>query len=254
MSISRNSKILSLLNYRLRITVQDGRTLIGQMLAFDKHMNLVLADCEEFRKIKPKGKEVQVEREEKRTLGLVILRGETIVSLSVEGPPPASDDARARSAAAMAGPGMGRPAGRGLPMAPAGMAPMGLGGPVRGVGGPAPGMMQPPMGRGVGAPPVQYGRPPMGPPPGMGRPGAPPMGPPMGGAPPFGRGMPPPPPQGFRPPPGGPGGFRPPMPGMPGAPPAMPGMPGMPPPRPGFPAPPPGFRPPPGGPMPPRPQ
>ncbi|KAI8915023.1 hypothetical protein DFJ77DRAFT_464356 [Powellomyces hirtus] len=250
MSISRNSKILALLNYRLRITVLDGRTLIGQMLAFDKHMNMVLADCEEFRKIKQKGKggDVQAEREEKRTLGLVILRGETIVSLSVEAPPPASDDSRARTAANMTGPGMGRPAGRGLPMAPAGMAPMGLGGPVRGVGGPAPGMMAPQMGR--GAPPVQYGRP-MMPPPGMGRPGPPPMGPPMG-APPFGRGMPMPP--GFRPPPGGPppGGFRPPMPGMPGAPPmGMPGM-GMPP-RPGFPpGPPPGFRP--GGPMPPRPQ
>ncbi|KAJ3171374.1 hypothetical protein HDU87_008331 [Geranomyces variabilis] len=241
MSTSRNSKIMALLNYRLRITVQDGRTLIGQMLAFDKHMNMVLADCEEFRKIKANGKagEVQAEREEKRTLGLVILRGETIVSMSVESPPPAADDARAKAAANMTGSGMARPAGRGLPMAPAGAAPMGLAGPVRGVGGPAPGMMAPQMGR--GAPPVQYGRP-MMPPPGMGRPGMPPPG--MGGPgmPPFGRGMPMPP-QGFRPPPGGPPppGFRPPMPPM--------GMPMGMPPRPGFPGPPPpGFRPPPGGP------
>ncbi|KAJ3287476.1 hypothetical protein HK104_008566 [Borealophlyctis nickersoniae] len=194
--------MLNLLNCRLRITMQDSRTVIGQMLAFDKHMNMVLADCEEFRKIKPKGKvEGQPEREEKRTLGLVILRGETIVSMSIESGPPPSEDARSRAAANAGGPGLARPAGRGLPMAPAMGAPMGLAGPVRGVGGPAPQMMQPGMGRGVAAAPPMAYRPPMGGPPPMGRPGMPP--PPMGGMPPaFGRGMPPPqgaPPAGFRP-------------------------------------------------------
>ncbi|KAJ3103022.1 hypothetical protein HDU97_010460 [Phlyctochytrium planicorne] len=219
---SRNSRIVALLNYRLRITVQDGRTLVGQMLAFDKHMNVVLSECEEYRKIKPKG---IVEREEKRSLGLVILRGENIVSLSVEGPPPVTADEKKGGSG---GVGVGRPAGRGLPLAtPTGTAPMGLSGPVRGVGGPPPGAA-PPMGRGFTAPPVSYGRPPM---PGM--------------APPF------------------PG--RPPMPGMPGMPPPMPGMPGMPMPAPGappfpfppgrgMPMPPPGFRPPPPGFRPPPPQ
>ena len=88
--------MLSLINWRLKITINDGRAFIGQMLAFDRHMNLVLADCEEFRRVRPKKKpgetEAGPEQEMKRSLGLVILRGETVVSLSVEGPPPVQDD------------------------------------------------------------------------------------------------------------------------------------------------------------------
>jgi len=87
--------MLSLINWRLKVTINDGRALTGQMLAFDRHMNLVLADCEEFRRVRPKkkaGEEPAPEQEMKRTLGLVILRGETVVSLSVEGPPPVVDE------------------------------------------------------------------------------------------------------------------------------------------------------------------
>jgi small nuclear ribonucleoprotein B and B' len=87
--------MLSLINWRLKVTINDGRALTGQMLAFDRHMNLVLADCEEFRRVRPKkkaGEEPAAEQEMKRTLGLIILRGETVVSLSVEGPPPVIDE------------------------------------------------------------------------------------------------------------------------------------------------------------------
>jgi len=221
---SKSSKMLQWINYRMRITIQDNRTLIGKFMAFDKHMNLIIGDCEEFRKISPKGKGKGEEREEKRPLGLVLIRGECVVSLSVEGPPPAEDTRFKEGglASATVGPGRGIPSGRGIAVPPMTAAPMGLGGPVRGMVGPGPQAMQPQGRGGIQAPPVVY-------PPPMGRPGVPPPpGGPMRGPPPP-MGMVPPPPRGMPPP------------GMRGGPP--PGPPGMVPMRGG---PPPGIMPPPG--------
>lgn len=174
--------------------MQDGRQLAGYMLAFDKvralhkvwtrhiltryeHMNLVLAECQESRKIRQKpakgsqapGAEGAIlETEESRTLGLVILRGNNIVSVTATDEPPAEPAARlakdagtGAGATMTAGPGISKPAGRGAGIS--------LQGPAAGVGGPG------------------FGGPPGFPPQGFAPPGMPP-----GFAPGFpGRGMPP---------------------------------------------------------------
>ncbi|OJJ03626.1 hypothetical protein ASPVEDRAFT_43112 [Aspergillus versicolor CBS 583.65] len=198
MAANKQGKMQNLINYRMRVTLNDGRQMTGQMLAFDKHMNLVLADTEEFRRVKRKAKSAPgnaplVEAEEKRTLGLTIVRGTHVVSCSVDGPPPADPSARlgtggpnvpSAAATLAAGPGISKPGGRGLPV--------GLGGPAAGVGGPPP-----PPGGFPGFPPGGF---PGGPPPGFGGRGGPGAGPP-GFAPPPGFGAPPAP-GGFQPPPG----------------------------------------------------
>eukprot|EP00928_Gymnodinium_smaydae_P023813 TRINITY_DN194_c0_g1_i1.p2 TRINITY_DN194_c0_g1~~TRINITY_DN194_c0_g1_i1.p2 ORF type:complete len:190 (+),score=36.68 TRINITY_DN194_c0_g1_i1:85-654(+) len=183
----RNTRMAQWLDYRVRVTISDQRMLVGTFMAFDKYMNVVLADCEEFRKIKSKGRKDD-EKEVKRTLGFVVLRGETIVSLMAEAPPPTGP----KKAEMQPGPGRGQVAGRGMPAAPLSSAPAGLAGPVRGVGGPAPIQMQPKAGAltaGGAMPPGFPVRPPgmpaMMPPPGM--PGMMPPGMPPGM--PMGRGM-----------------------------------------------------------------
>ena len=54
MSLPRSGKLLQFINWRVRVSLSDSRDLVGTFLAFDKHMNLVLAECEEWRKIKGK--------------------------------------------------------------------------------------------------------------------------------------------------------------------------------------------------------
>ncbi len=45
---------MQFVNWRMSVTISDNRSLVGTFMAFDRHMNLVLADCEEYRTIKGK--------------------------------------------------------------------------------------------------------------------------------------------------------------------------------------------------------
>ena len=132
-------------------------------------------------------------------LGLIILRGDSVVSMTIHGPPPPEDG----DVILPTGPGVANVAGRGLPIAPMGGAPIGLAGPVRGLGGPGSSVLMPPV---TGTQPsifqsinslanlvaaqggVSYPRPMPGMPPGM--PGMPPGMPPMPGMPGMPPGMP----------------------------------------------------------------
>ena len=79
------SKMQQFLNYRVRVTLHDGRELFGTLSAFDRHMNLVLTDTEEYRSLKRRSENES--REVKRSLGLVILRGDSVVHVFPEAPP-----------------------------------------------------------------------------------------------------------------------------------------------------------------------
>jgi len=173
--------------------------LVGTFLAFDKHLNIVISDTEEFRRIKPK-KKGDPEREIKRPLGLLVLRGENIVSISAEAPP---NNVIQRPDPVSVGPGKAMPITRqgampiqnmaqGQPMTvnqppkgvglpnPVNMNPTGMGGLSQGPPG-IPGLQPPPGMPPMGMPPGQFLPPPgagMGLPPNMmPPPGMPPMGP-----------------------------------------------------------------------------
>lgn len=81
-------------------------------------MNIILADCEELRIVKAKPGKKVISDEEKRVLGLVLLRGDKIISISVEGPPAKEDDStpQLNKAGGLGGVGVAKSAGRGMPV------------------------------------------------------------------------------------------------------------------------------------------
>eukprot|EP00442_Polarella_glacialis_P030212 CAMPEP_0115084414 /NCGR_PEP_ID=MMETSP0227-20121206/21243_1 /TAXON_ID=89957 /ORGANISM="Polarella glacialis, Strain CCMP 1383" /LENGTH=205 /DNA_ID=CAMNT_0002473211 /DNA_START=68 /DNA_END=685 /DNA_ORIENTATION=- len=196
-------KLAAFFNWRVSVTLTDGRVLVGTLMAVDKHVNLVLCNTEEYRKYKVKGKPEG--KELKRMLGFIVVRGTGVLyvqpeELSKEELVETDKLKKGQEGAAPAKAKPDAPAAATKPAAAnllAGMRPPGL-------------QMNPMMaGMRPGGFPGMMGLPGMGMP-GMGMPG---MG--MPGMPNFGAGR---------------GGCMPGMPGMQGFPGmgmGMPGMPGM---------------------------
>ncbi|EAN32645.1 LSM domain protein [Theileria parva strain Muguga] len=140
----KNTRMQHWLQYNVRVTLKDNRKFVGTLVAYDKYMNLVLSDCEEFRMTLGKDKN---RTEVKRTLGFVLLRGENIVSFTAKSP------VNVPQLGYPMGPGKATPAGRGAPLMVPGMMQPGMpqmpaGGvalqaPMRGLVGSAPAQLQP---------------------------------------------------------------------------------------------------------------
>jgi len=82
MSVSKTNRLFKFVNWKIRVTVQDGRHFVGQFIAFDKHTNIVLKDSIEFRRERDAN-----DSWSRRELGLILLRGQHVVSLQPEAPP-----------------------------------------------------------------------------------------------------------------------------------------------------------------------
>lgn len=92
--MKQDARLPDLIGFRLRVLTQDGRVYVGELLAFDKFMNLVLKNCIEERiprtqldKLKDDNSDKTNIKIEKRTLGLAILRGEQVLSTVVQDKP-----------------------------------------------------------------------------------------------------------------------------------------------------------------------
>lgn len=110
--VTKKTKLSDLINYRLKVSTIDNKSYIGKLLAFDKYLNLVLSDTEEIRITKKSYQDLKQNKtgtavEDKRLLGLIILRGEQIVSLTIESAP--TTDSRKRLGILTKGKGISKP-------------------------------------------------------------------------------------------------------------------------------------------------
>eukprot|EP00735_Rhodelphis_limneticus_P007676 TRINITY_DN20271_c0_g1::TRINITY_DN20271_c0_g1_i1::g.19775::m.19775 TRINITY_DN20271_c0_g1::TRINITY_DN20271_c0_g1_i1::g.19775 ORF type:complete len:102 (-),score=-6.40,sp/Q55A45/RSMB_DICDI/54.93/7e-17,LSM/PF01423.17/1e-10,Flag1_repress/PF03614.8/0.075 TRINITY_DN20271_c0_g1_i1:19-324(-) len=84
----RRERLRKLAFRRMRITVDDGRVVVGRFQCFDKHKNVVLSEAEEFRV--RYFKNGNASREDVRRIGLILIPGDHMVRCEVEEPDPLS--------------------------------------------------------------------------------------------------------------------------------------------------------------------
>jgi len=75
-------KLAQFFNWRVSVTLTDGRVLVGTLMAVDRHVNLVLCNTEEYRRYKVKGKPEG--KELKRMLGFIVCRGNGVLYVQPE--------------------------------------------------------------------------------------------------------------------------------------------------------------------------
>ena len=52
--MSGKSKFWKWIDHKVKVTISDRRMMVGTFIGFDKHLNVILSDCEEIRIVKPK--------------------------------------------------------------------------------------------------------------------------------------------------------------------------------------------------------
>ena len=74
------SKMFDYINQKIRLVMTIDRFVVGTLLAFDRHMNIIMCDAEETRVVFRGKSPTDVHR----PLGLILLRGESVTSISLE--------------------------------------------------------------------------------------------------------------------------------------------------------------------------
>jgi small nuclear ribonucleoprotein (snRNP)-like protein len=72
LAMARKSKLHTFVSHRVKLVLRDGAALTGVVLAFDKDMNVVLNDAKDEL------------GEKTRVLGLVVIRGRNVQSISLD--------------------------------------------------------------------------------------------------------------------------------------------------------------------------
>lgn len=69
--------MLSLLQCRIRVTLDDESVIVGRLLSYDGQQNLIMSDAERERATKKDPTKILRE-----TIGLIFLRGKSVVTIS----------------------------------------------------------------------------------------------------------------------------------------------------------------------------